>query len=505
VKKLGALSWCLFLALFFFAGIPDDGRCASQADKEGPTTINRSFMPTPEELQKWHALKDVGGPTFSGSPSWQAYMTFLENGFREHGLVDITKDRFTYTRWFTSDDQKDGQWSLSVDRKKIPVASYWAYSGSTDSQGVTAPLTYYDPKKPPATIEGKIVIFEIPVLPDPLPPMFQAAGFEFASDPDTRSTNRFTLDQWYQSNYVTRFSGFGEILTSGKAAGGLVILDMGPQRAAGMYTFPLTSPSDLGIPGLYLDRAAGASVKEAAAKGSQATLKLVAHKEKAQAFLLSGYLPGRNYGKEDDEVVLLASHTDGPNISQENGALGILGVIKYFSRIAQKERARTLLVLLDPQHYMPGGHHVDWYELHPRAASKIVASTGIEHLGQREYIEKGGDFLPSGEPEQTLIFVQDNDALIKLVIKAVRDNGLPRTLVQCPPRGGQGMWYGMGEVAVKRKIPGCAISANMSAYWSTEARIEAFDKDLCWKQIAVGVQLTGELMKADLKEIAVPQ
>ena len=42
----------------------------------------------------------------------------------------------------------------------------------------------------------------------------------------------------------------------------------------------------------------------------------------------------------------------------------------------------------------------------------------------------------------------------------------------------------MGDVAVKRNIPGYAFSAFMSAYWSTEARIDKFDKDLIWKQIA---------------------
>jgi hypothetical protein len=44
----------------------------------------------------------------------------------------------------------------------------------------------------------------------------------------------------------------------------------------------------------------------------------------------------------------------------------------------------------------------------------------------------------------------------------------------------------------------------MNAYWSTEARIDKFDKDLTWKQIAVATQLIAELMQADLKAIAVP-
>lgn len=501
MKRGKQLTLYLFLVLFLFRPIPYDSRASSSYDKDELTTINKSFLPTPDELQKWVALKDAGGPTFAGSPSWKSYMAFLEKGFRGRGLVDIKKDLITYNRWFTSDDRKTGDWGLSINGKEVPVASYWAYSGSTQPSGTKAPLIYYDTKNPPASIEGKIVVFDPPPLP--FPPTFCNPGYEYVSNPDTHHTDCFTLDTWYQVTYYTRFGKLSEILTNGKASGALVISGMGPGRAAGVYTIPLT-PSEFGIPGLYLDRVAGKSVKQAAKKGRTATLKLIAKREKAETYFLSGFLPGKNYGKEDDEIILLISHTDGPNISQENGGLDILAVIEYFSHIPQNKRSRTLLVILDPQHYMPGRHAVDWYELYPKAARKIVASIGVEHLGQLEYREKGDDFLPTGLPEETQLFVQDNDVLIKMAIKAVKDNHLPRTLVQCPPRKGQGMWVGMGTVALKKHIPGYGITASCNAYWSTEARIDKFDKDLTWKQIAVVTQLTGELMKIDLKEIAVP-
>jgi len=66
-------------------------------------------------------------------------------------------------------------------------------------------------------------------------------------------------------------------------------------------------------------------------------------------------------------MVLLITHTDGPALSQENGALGILAVIHYFANIPATERQRTLLVLLDPQHYMPGRHSIKWYTRHPKS------------------------------------------------------------------------------------------------------------------------------------------
>jgi len=67
------------------------------------------------------------------------------------------------------------------------------------------------------------------------------------------------------------------------------------------------------------------------------------------------------------------------------------------------------------------------------------------------------------------------------------------------------MWEGMGDVALKRHLPGFALSSLMSAYLSTAARMDTFDENLALQQTAVAVQLTGNLMKADLKKIAVPR
>ena len=44
----------------------------------------------------------------------------------------------------------------------------------------------------------------------------------------------------------------------------------------------------------------------------------------------------------------------------------------------------------------------------------------------------------------------------------------------------------------------------MSAYWSTSPGIESFDAELCSRQVAVLVRLTGALMDADLATIAGP-
>ena len=110
----------------------------------------------------------------------------------------------------------------------------------------------------------------------------------------------------------------------------------------------------------------------------------------------------------------------------------------------------------------------------------------------------------TGRPEPTLIFVQDNDQLVQMAVRAVQSFAVPRTRVRVPTRGGQGIWAGLGDIAVKRNIPGFAISSEMSAYWSTAPGLESFDSELCYRQVGALVSMTADLIAAPLAEIAVP-
>src|SRR4029077_6745125 len=137
------------------------------------------------------------------------------------------------------------------------------------------------------------------------------------------------------------------------------------------------------MPTLYIDRDTGAEVAAAARAGKQATLRLIAKTEAAEGDQLFGYSPGQGYGPPDDKQVLLITHTDGPSISQENGAIGILSIVKYFSRIPRDQRPRSLMLFYDCRHFMPGAERAfaseDYAASHPDVYSKVIASMGIEH------------------------------------------------------------------------------------------------------------------------------
>jgi hypothetical protein len=467
------------------------------------SAVGAATLMSADELQRWHVEKDEGGPTFSGSPAWLDHMAFVETALRARGVVDLTTEKIDYTRWFASDDPDPQDRMLTIDGQSVPVASYWAYSGSTDAVGVTAPLIHYQRNMPAERLRGRIVVFDVSTVPASMGSAFKS-GFEYANYDTKSNAEGIASDQWFQGNFVTRFGKFDLVLKDSGAAGAVVIFDMSPKRAAGLYTFPLLRPGIFGVPGLYVDRVAGATVREAAQNEREATLVLEARQEEAETWFLYGALPGRNYGTPEDEMVLLVTHSEGPNLTQENGTLGIVALVDFFAQLPQQDRERTLFVLFDPQHYMPGRHLVHWYADHPDIVAKIVASVGVEQLGQREYAEDGDDYGLNGLPEPTLIFAQDNDRLVEIAIDAVKAQKVPRAEVRVPSRESQGMWQGLGDFAIKHNVPGFAISSGMSGYWTTTPGLESFDVALCYKQVAVLVSLTEALMNIDLEEIAVP-
>lgn len=454
---------------------------------------------SPAQLQQWNETKAALGATFAGSTAWQAHMDFVEAGLAEAGVVAVAKLPVPYTRWWSPDNPTAAERALQIDGVSLPVASYWAYSGSTPATGVSAPLLIYKKGMPRDALRGRIVVFQVEPVPASMSKMFtignEYATADFAAPAEAaEGAKGIADDQWYQGNYVTRFGRFDTVLKDSGAAGAIVVFAMSAERLAGLYTFPLLNLGVIGVPGVYVDAATGASVLAAAEQGAAATLTLVAHIDEVAPYFYTAVLPGRDYGTAQDEEVLLVTHSDGPNLTQENGTLGILALIREFSQRPQAERPRSLRVLLDPQHYSPGRHVTDWYALHPDIMQRVVAVLGVEHIGQLEYGEDDNGYGLTGRPEPWLIYSRNDPAMINLAINAIDTSGVPRTELRVPEKKGQGRWTGLAEMALEHDLMSYATLSNMSGYWGTSAGIESFDAELGTRQIDTLVLLLQDLM-----------
>ncbi len=478
------------------------------------TDIRDDWVVSEAEALRWHEIKDEKGPALTGNESWQQFMELVEQELDAAGVVDIERNAWTFDRWQTSDWPDKSGWSLSVAGQGIEVASYGANSGSTGPEGITATLIVNTPDLPPAELEGKIVVFRT-VVDSTAVRQFADADYEFLSPPDSFPErggevpggldNRQSAAIFLQ---LLQIPAFIDKAIAGGAVGAVFALDAGTDLAAGMYTFPVPSLHE--VPSLYVDRSAGEKLVALAGDGAAANLRLEAVVQPATAYQLVGFLPGRNYGTEDDEVVVLKTHTDGPSISQDNGAFGILGVVRYLSNIVQEQRPRTVMVYLDCRHFMPGMEAAfageDWFVRNPDGYDAVIGLIGIEHLGQVEYVEQGGRLVETGRVYPSHLWAGNNDELVAMAIRAVRANKLPSGYVRnvaVPGKHGrsQGQWYGMAKHAPSQGIPAFGMMGFMGAYWATASGVERFDAQLFRQQVATIAQLTGEMLLADLETI----
>ncbi len=468
-----------------------------------------------------HQQKDSFGPTYAGSEAWNDYLALIEKQATQYDMVDFSRNYFSYQRWFTSDWPDTSGWSLLIGGQKIAVSSYGANSGSTDAAGLTADLVLFpdiqntDPK-------GKILVLELEPssfqkkIPDWIyaPPEKQLqVGHEVTPE---ETIYQSTVSQLFAANLDGSLPLPGphylKLIKQLGVAGAIIIFDMSNARANGLYSFPV--PAIYSIPTLYLGRESGRELLQAMKAHSQATLKLEATIESAKAYQLTAFLPGRNYGSDDDEIIMMITHTDGPSISQENGPLGLLGIIHYFSQIEPTLRKKTLMFFLDGRHYIPNreaslpGYDIDKVlvgngPLAPQHG-KIVASVHLEHLGQQEFNEVDGRYQRTGNMEAGSINITGYPSIVDIARTALIDNQPKNQFLRSTDFPGQhcksqGMWFGLGRHPRKIGIEAIASSLSyMGAYWSTAANIDYLDINQFVKQVNVMTQITGNFMLADV-------
>ncbi len=484
------------------------------------TTIDPAWAVTADEGYEWAKVRSDNLPALNGSPEWVNYVTFLEEKLVEYGAVDVYHNSWMFDRWSTSFDNTN--WSLVSDGSPVRVAHYAANSGNTGPEGITAEMVYYDHDNPPGSVEGKIVVF--PTRPHPQPPYddryirgFTFNDYEWRANDDTYfelyefvpPEFSFTFDIYWQLG-----QRLWQIAVDGGAAGHVIVYDMAFERTEGLFTFGVPPLHE--SPGVILSREDGAKVLEDAKAGKTATLRLEATVQESEAYQTIAYLPGRDYGTPEDEQILMINHTDGPSVTQDNGALGLLAIVKYFSNIPQEQRPRTLTLFLDSRHYYPGAERasadVSWPVRHPEALEPLVALMHIEHMGEMDFREVDGRVEPVGLAEQSYLWTRNNEVLIDAAVAAAKEHGWERVQVSAPERPGingglQQRWWGIAGRYARRcddgclDLPGFGLGGFLGLYWTTASGIERFNKELFEAQAHTMTQLTGLLMTADLDEI----
>ena len=327
------------------------------------------FLPI-EQLAEWQRILDERGLRATGSPAHEAYVADLAERLAAVGVQDVRLEpvamrRWTPVRWtleFADDTSGESD-------REVPLVSYVAYSGSTGPEGAIGPLST-------EPVTGAVGLVDIPVIGmaagdfdglDWDAPKLPSHGDDW--DPTVRY-DRVWLSQDLMREALARFE-------DGGAAGLVLVVDLPEQDIPGAYL--LYDGVHRNIPAVFVGREAGERLRETLTQGAHVRLTLEAVVEDAVTHNIVGLVPGAS-----DELVVLQSHTDGPNGLEDNGPEAIVAMAAHFAGLSHNDLPRSVLVLLSTGHFAIEeawgleaflATHAD--DLVPR----IAAAVSIEHLG----------------------------------------------------------------------------------------------------------------------------
>jgi hypothetical protein len=451
-----------------------------------------NLLPTEKEIWDWQIWMANLGPKFTGNKAHHTFVDFLEKQLTSAGL-HVSRDNVRFPLW----EARRSAINVTPNEGapfEGPVTSAVPYSGQTPASGVTADLVYagWAPAFDLRNVKGKIVFVDAPVRgrnwaqwyphiwgtnpPDMVFPCAVhpcRAGIGNGQGPGQQVAVA-DIDSFHEAGAVGAIIGW---------------TDVSDANAAHQY---VGGGQLANIPSLWVGRETGARLRRLAlGKGAKVTLTLEADLDQnASTDHLIAPLPGMT----DDEIIIVNSHTDGTNATEENGGLAVVALARYFSQIPKNQRRRTMMFVLQTGHISHGYVRSirDVLERHPDFVRRAAAALTIEHLGCQEWQDDTSfNFKYTGQNEIAIAYAPLK-AHGEIMVEAFQGSAATRTaIVQSSAIGDTGESSGLYAAG----IPTLGMIVMPDYLWSAppNGHIDKLDSGLMYSQIQAFAKIAHRL------------
>jgi hypothetical protein len=440
---------------------------------DGTSAFRPDLLPTQKEVWEQQVWMAKLGPKYTGNNAHTTFVEFLATEFAKTGC-DVVRDRYTLPRWEAQRGSIKVIGQSPFNDFNVPVTSYFPYSGQTPASGVGGELVYAgrSPNFTLTGLQGNVALIDFATNTREWARLYRPWGINPPGEkfPDSMRPARGAVND----------------LTPFRKAGAVAVIlgwtDVSDANAQDQYT-PFSRPPQ-GIPGLYVGRGTFARLR-ALGTGAAATVILEAETfPDTPTDTLIATLPGAT-----GEIVIVNTHTDGPNATEENGALGILALAKYFAKIPKSERKRTMVFPLTTGHFagpwVPSIRGV--IEKHPDLIKRAVAAVTVEHLGCREWMDDAAMHYKATGKNEWSVAITPDEKMAAALAKAL-DGSRDRAAVVNPVNGG---WLGEGSSLSRAGIPtiGYIPQPNYLLAGPPDGCIDKLSPELMHSQIQVFAKL----------------
>jgi hypothetical protein len=346
----------------------------------------------------------------TGTAQCRAFEEFLATQFAALGFT-VERDQFRLTSW----ECRVTDCSIAVTedsgaKHDVEVIAYYPFGGSTRGKEAPTGRLLYVPgtgleaakalaaATDPAALANSIVVMDMPLARG-------RTGQGTAPPATARNLGRFPekIPPHVGGPSPSGQTGREIMEVFENRCKGLVLCYTDVSNDTARHNYLPFSDKHRTLPAIWAGAEGSAYLKSVSGKATasiRCDAKLVPD---SRADTVLATLKGQS-----DEVVFLTTQTDGPNECNENGALGVLSVATYWSKIPAAQRKRTLVCSLPTGHYAAGavmdkvtgsgrragtrGVLDKW----PDVAKRIVAQIAMEQMGAMEWVDLNGTFAPSG-------------------------------------------------------------------------------------------------------------
>ncbi|WP_165367572.1 hypothetical protein [Phytoactinopolyspora endophytica] len=411
-------------------------------------------LPDLNEFTRWNEELAELGSRLTGTAAHRRFVDTLVERLDHLGL-EVYRDELRFRQW------EPRRWEVrlnaaappeSATPRSLTVTSPFPYSGETPPDGVTAPLTHCG--RAPGAFDdaaGRIAIVEMPTPPVPTAILRRRSG---RLPP--------TLTNPMLGSFV-RPPDIAAARAAGVRAVVCVWRSVSTENAAGQ-ALPFTMPYQ-GCPAVWVDGQSGDELIEAARRGDHATVILDAEvTDDAATHTIWAELPGSDPNCADENVIV-NTHTDGPNVVEENGPLALLALARRALGDGNPRWRRPHTFVFVSGHFRIPDVSVDrhgqatstWLDDHrdrwdgAPGHRTAVAGVTIEHLGAAEWDDRRGrtGYRPTGAPAHELVYTGNPE--MERIYQAASRLQRPRRPVTLRPTFG--VYFGEGAGLYRSGLP----------------------------------------------------
>lgn len=352
-------------------------------------------------LQKLHGFGPVRA---TGTAPCRAFEEYLAAELGKLGL-EVKRHSYRLKSW-DCDLMRDCSITLddSGRRQEIEPIAYYPFSASTRGKPALSGKILYAgegedsvvelaERIDPAVLAESIVLVDMPVpIGSRSVPKFYPESFPATLPPQPDAPSLSSQNGRRAMEAV-----------EGKCRGLILCYSNVSDEAARYNYLPFGDPHRR-TTALWVGGASGRRLRVAASRGTVTMRCDAVVTPDARADTLVVTVPGLS-----DETIFLTTQTDGPNEVNENGALGILALVRYAVQTPPAQRKRTIFAAFPTGHYARGavsdtvtgsGHQattVDVMKLYPEIMKRAVGYISLEQMGAMDWQDLPGGWGATGQ------------------------------------------------------------------------------------------------------------